>query len=126
VQSSFKSGWNPEFIAWGHVDGRGREGPKKTLYQRDFCQVVLPSKLLQGRDRFSENQMVSSYKEAFSHGEPRKESSVRIQKEMSARFFLQNQHRAKTCLPREKSSVASCMIWRPFHADNTVKAVEAS
>lgn len=108
VETSNKDHWNPELIAWKNEAGRGREGPKKTLYQRDFCVLTSPSKLLLNRQRY-ETPLVSSYTESFSHGEPRKETSRTIKADLASRYAFQ---RAKTCINREKSSVAHCMVWK--------------
>jgi hypothetical protein len=102
-----KNRWNPEFIAWEHESGRGAVA-KNTLYQRDFCHMTGPSRLLQNRLR-TEATQVSSYKDAFSHGEPNARTCREIKSEISSRFEYQG--RAKTCAPKERMSVASCMNW---------------
>lgn len=107
VDTLNKSVWNPNFIAWKNIEGRGTDKPKKTLYQRDFSSFSSPSKLLQNRDSF-DSPLISAYTGSFSHGQPTKERSREIQNDLSTRFSF---NRAKTCIPAQRSSVADCMVW---------------
>jgi len=109
VETLNKARWNPELIAWKNECGRGLE-PKRTLYQRDFCNTKNDgSRLLLNRERY-ETPQITSYSNAFSHGEPGKTKCHEIQKDMASRYVFQN--RAKTCVPKERMSVASCMVWK--------------
>lgn len=118
IDSINKNRWNPEFITWCEETGRDRI--KKTIYQRDFCQSVQPnSKLLSARKNI--DRPVSTYTVNYSNEDTSVDTYREIRHDTYQRFIQKN--RAKSCVPGERSTVASCMVWcdkiTPKQADNT-------
>ncbi|CAF0995533.1 unnamed protein product [Brachionus calyciflorus] len=106
IESVNKSKWNPEFITWCEESGRDRF--KKTIYQRDFClNSNQNKKLLTARSNIE--RPISMYSMSFSNQETTIDDYKQVRHDTYQRFIKKN--RAKTCLPGERTSVASCMVW---------------
>ncbi len=112
IETINKSRWNPEFIAWENECGRGAPH-KNSLYQRDYCNMTVPPRLLQNRLR-TEVTQISSYKDDYSYGMPNAHTCREVKSEISNRFDYK--YRAKTSVPKERMSVASCMNWTVANA----------
>ena len=86
------------------------------MYQSDFCIYPNNVKLLKGRKNV-ENRPITVYKTNFDHGEPTEETSIETRLETFNRSISKN--RAKSCVPSERVTVASCLVWhRPNDASN--------